>query len=383
MYLSLKKNNSSKILFITPYGGLTGSEMMLWYLANQLTKENVDCSMFCCKNGELLRQKNAFKCAFHEIKYSLFYRIWNKLSQKLTGYSLQEKALLKFHKKTQSTFWYINTAVLPWVAKLAHKKGIPYAIHYHELPTVYSYIQQLDWNAMNKNAQFFVACSSIVKKRMIQSGISQPIEIVHECISHERIKTTKDPDSLKLQLNIPRDAFVWLMSGTADVRKGVDFVPDVMEILSEDDYFVWVGVSQKTGLSTYVENRAKNEFNNRLLFTGQQKDAYYDFLNMCDAFVLTSREDPFPLVMIEAAALGKPIIAFESGGVTEFLQDGMGLIVREKNAHLLAEKMNSYKQNQFKIYKPEVSTLHSKNFDVSIISVHWIENVFKKYISIN
>ncbi len=37
--------------------------------------------------------------------------------------------------------------------------------------------------------------------------------------------------------------------------------------------------------------------------------------------------DPYPLVMLEAAYLQKPIIAFDSGGVTEFVKEGMGKVV--------------------------------------------------------
>ncbi len=56
-------------------------------------------------------------------------------------------------------------------------------------------------------------------------------------------------------------------------------------------------------------------------------DEYYSWLNACDAFLLTSMVDPYPLVMLEAAYLQKPIIAFDSGGVTEFVKEGMGKIV--------------------------------------------------------
>jgi glycosyltransferase involved in cell wall biosynthesis len=64
-----------------------------------------------------------------------------------------------------------------------------------------------------------------------------------------------------------------------------------------------------------------------IIFTGQVSNPA-DYLNQISVFALTSREDPFPLVALEAAALSKPIICFnESGGMVEFVNNGAGIVV--------------------------------------------------------
>src|SRR5262249_48407495 len=41
-----------------------------------------------------------------------------------------------------------------------------------------------------------------------------------------------------------------------------------------------------------------------------------------------SREDPFPLVCLEAAALGVPVVCFEgAGGIREFVENDAGFVV--------------------------------------------------------
>ena len=46
-----------------------------------------------------------------------------------------------------------------------------------------------------------------------------------------------------------------------------------------------------------------------------------DLFSVLDVFLVTSREDPYPLVMLEAAALGVPIVSFANGGSVEFAGD--------------------------------------------------------------
>lgn len=56
------------------------------------------------------------------------------------------------------------------------------------------------------------------------------------------------------------------------------------------------------------------------------------------AFTLHSREDPHPLVVLEAASLGIATVCFEpSGGIGEFVQDGCGLRVPYLNLAAMAE----------------------------------------------
>src|SRR6185312_17200948 len=59
-----------------------------------------------------------------------------------------------------------------------------------------------------------------------------------------------------------------------------------------------------------------------------------------DVFVLLSREDPFPLIVLEAAFLYKPIIAFEnSGGIPEFIEHGAGMLAPYLDTSEIARKV--------------------------------------------
>jgi glycosyltransferase involved in cell wall biosynthesis len=64
-----------------------------------------------------------------------------------------------------------------------------------------------------------------------------------------------------------------------------------------------------------------------------------------DVFFLSSREDPFPLVMLEAAHVGKPIVGVRaSGGVNDFLQGLDELLVESWDVDVLVDKISSLLQ---------------------------------------
>ena len=57
--------------------------------------------------------------------------------------------------------------------------------------------------------------------------------------------------------------------------------------------------------------------------------------------VLPSKSDPFPYVMLEAGKFRKPFIGGNSGGIAEFIEEGVnGLLVAPGNPDELAEKID-------------------------------------------
>jgi glycosyltransferase involved in cell wall biosynthesis len=66
----------------------------------------------------------------------------------------------------------------------------------------------------------------------------------------------------------------------------------------------------------------------------------------CDLFVLPSRAEGFPLVLIEAGAAGLPVVATNIGGIDELITDNAnGLLVEPDNPRALADAMAKVLEN--------------------------------------
>ncbi len=105
----------------------------------------------------------------------------------------------------------------------------------------------------------------------------------------------------------------------------------------------------------YLEELAyKLHINNQVIFKGMIKhENIVNEIHKSDIFVLSSHYETFGVVIIEALACGKPVVATKCGGPECIITDENGLLVDSKNPNLLGEAMLSLKKN-IKNYDPDL-----------------------------
>jgi glycosyltransferase involved in cell wall biosynthesis len=207
---------------------------------------------------------------------------------------------------------------------------LPLIVHIHELEFTFKTAGIPRLPQFMARARAFIACSKAVKTNLIDNHGVEPgrVELVYESIPVSEIRTDRAREDVLAGLQIPRDAKVVVGGGSHNWRKGGDlFVQLAQTISSKRDgiYFVWIGGR--------FEDQAQMEHDarlagvaDRLRWSGSVPDAP-NYLGAGDVFVLTSREDPYPLICLEAAALGKPIVCFaDAGGMPEFVEDDCGFV---------------------------------------------------------
>jgi glycosyltransferase involved in cell wall biosynthesis len=108
----------------------------------------------------------------------------------------------------------------------------------------------------------------------------------------------------------------------------------LIEALSECDEagLVIVGDGPERGR---LENLAqRNQVADRVYFAGQRnKEETFALMAACDLFVLNSSYEGFPHVVVEAMAVGLPVIATAVGGTPELVNDGENGLLVEPNAN--------------------------------------------------
>lgn len=123
-------------------------------------------------------------------------------------------------------------------------------------------------------------------------------------------------------------------AGEASWRKGADrFGPLAQRVLDHlgpettPTRFVWVGRAHGPGTVGVLDgDRHRLGVSDELRFLGEQADPVPAMAGF-DVAVLLSREDALPLTVLEAGALGVPVVAMDCGGATELLRSTGGVVV--------------------------------------------------------
>lgn len=105
------------------------------------------------------------------------------------------------------------------------------------------------------------------------------------------------------------------------------------------------------------------------------KDTYRKMLNSTDVFVLPSRLEPFGITLVEAMALGKPVISSITGGIPEVIQQSKNGILVEPCAEQLADAI-LYLYNH-----PEIREEMSRNNIKDVQRFNW-EHITDQYIDL-
>lgn len=208
---------------------------------------------------------------------------------------------------------YLNTALsLPFaVPALASKTQV--AVHLHEVddwlhhaltryPLTQEQARAIRWaHCAQRSAELLRQRYPSVRSLFIPSGIDAA-----------RVRAAAIAPS---DQDLPRPYLV--NCATADQRKGVDIWLRLCESLHassrNDLHFVWVG---KLAQKDLVEPFRNRPFFKNVHFVGETANPH-PLLRPARLMVFPSRQDAYPLVVLEAQALGVPVVAFDVGDIRD------------------------------------------------------------------
>ena len=172
---------------------------------------------------------------------------------------------------------------------------------------------------------------------------------------------------LRQRFKAPIDCKVVLAVAYGDYRKGIDlFLAVAADVLNHETNcrFLWVGDIAEE-MRSAVETKLNNPVLRQNVIMIPFQCDLSDYYAGADIYLMTSREDPFPCVVMEAMAAGTPVIGFTgAGGFEELLIPGQtGITVPYQDIEAMSaaviewlnsvETLRSYGENSAELIRTQ------------------------------
>jgi glycosyltransferase involved in cell wall biosynthesis len=339
-----------KILFVSHDANRAGSQLLLLQLLRLLKERGVPMHLLLCNGGELEKE-------FAEVvSITRLYKTHKVSTLPFTGKLLEKTHLLKLYQERavqrdnekivaeleqqKIGLVFINSIANAEVyydfLKFLHH--LPLVLFVHELAmSVKIYTHEKHLNYLLRKTDHLIAVSNAVADYYIRKyDFPEKHVSTFTLIDHEHIDQklqTLQYDILEKTYKVPEDAIVIGGCGNAEWRKGNDIFNWIAKRVIHKTqplpvYFVWVGAGPQHEIYELIESDIRLMGLSEKIILIPPTPYALDYINRFDVLLLSSREDPYPLVVMEAALQEIPVVCFEdAGGAPELIETDAGFVV--------------------------------------------------------
>jgi len=262
-------------------------------------------------------------------------------------------ALKKLCKQNQIDIIYTNTAPVIIGGILSKFTGIKNVWHLHEILEPASFMHRFFGWIINATAQKVIVVSDAVYNNWAGRIDANKMVKVNNGFEVSGVKVDVNVGAnanvsvpLREQLNLNNNTVLVGMVGRVNLIKGQFYfiqIAAAAKAAGLNCHFVMIGDAYKGYEYLYPQ------LENQITTLGLQNtitNLYYQpnaaaLIQQLDIFVLPSiKPDSFPVVILEAMAAGKPVIATNQGGAQEQIDDCVtGFLVPVNDAFIAAQKL--------------------------------------------
>ena len=341
---------AKKILIVLPHTGSGGDSRVILSLLSALPAHTLEFHILTSQRGDLhpdfarygqlytfpLDDPPIIRRILRRFFMSLFVGLKRRYGQYLI-------------KKFNPDLIYVNTVNEHEFSQAALHSGRKLIVHPHEMGFVVTQRMRSGWiEQLLSQAHAVISPAVAVSAfyRDVFGADESKMRVIHETVSDARLQHPLPGPNLRERLGIGPDTLLIGSVGSVIYRKGVDTFLSALLILrdklpAQQFVFLWLGgnreiLEKQTYYRALQKSIARHGLADRFLILPQTADVV-DFYAELDIFVLPSRMEAFPLVVLEALLSKKPVVAMDVAGVREVIDPETGYLVKDRTPEGLAE----------------------------------------------
>ncbi|MFX0094262.1 MAG: glycosyltransferase family 4 protein [Candidatus Hodarchaeota archaeon] len=381
-----------KILYLSHASAISGAENCLLTLVKSLDKDRFKPVVVLPSEGPLLKELKKLGIKTHISPLELWIRAKGAGYRRKSNISTTVQGIMQIIELEKPDIVHTNTSVVLEGAIAAKQKNIPHIWHIHEIleghPGLKSILPlPLIYWLMDLLSNKLVVDSNAVKSPLLSVINSEKMLTIYNGIDMEMVnskKATNERESIRKELSIPSHSTLTVTVGSIVKEKGYEILLKAasLAIMKEKNLrFLIVGRGTPRMVRELRKNITRLKLNKIVYYLGYREDAF-QIVKDADFFVLPSLTDASPLTILEAMALGKPVIATKSGGAVEIIDDGKsGFIIPIKNPSELCKRILELAKDTDQIKRMGKNAL--KVFEERFTAVIFAKNFENLYIEIS
>jgi glycosyltransferase involved in cell wall biosynthesis len=326
------------VLLIQYSANLDGSAFSALMLADGLRAAGWETHVAFAFEGPIT---DRFRAACHRV-HVVPHKSWLRTRHlfRFAKYFVQERrnahSFTNLFLEIEPNLIYINTAVSFAGALAAYRTRLPSVWHLRELfddvegemraPSV---LRPLVRRTFRRYAGRLVANSESVARNMLGASFRNAA-IVPNAVDARFFDEQRSPLEARRVFGLPEEGYVIGVPGTLRPMKGHPFFLDALAnlIRRRSDVIAAIPGGGSPVYKEQLENLVEAKGLGRLVRFLGSLDDMPAFYRACDIACIPSVAEPFGRTVIEAFAVGTPVVASAVGGVRETVEDGRtGLLV--------------------------------------------------------
>ena len=369
------KKKSVKIAIVMPLAEQRGGgELMLWHLMQQGRDLGVEWLVIFLKHGPMVAQIESLGVETHVVEAGRLRH------PHLFGATVIRIASLLKNTQTDLVFSWMAKPHL-YAALAARLARIPALWYQLGMPLTTS---RLDRVATFLPALGILTCSQAGADAQARMRPARPIKVVYPGVELERFDPSclDSAQEVRRRLGLPLEGPLIGIVGRLQTWKGfhvlVEAMPRVLERFP-DAHCVMVGGTHD------LEPDYPAQLKDKIVSLGLVQSVSMvglqnnipEWMQAMDVIIHASDNEPFGIVIIEAMALGKPVIAGNQGGPTEIITEGIhGLLTPYGDAQALASAILRYLDDpEFAAQRGISAQKRAQEFSTRNYAVNFVEAV--------
>jgi glycosyltransferase involved in cell wall biosynthesis len=200
-----------------------------------------------------------------------------------------------------------------------------------------AFISRVLHHWINRRTHRFIAVSNAVADSMNRREQVSNITVIHNGLSPQIAANLPQPSQIRAELQIEDKAPLIVCAARLEPEKDLASLITAMQTVRARFPAACCLIAGKGALLTQLQSQIENlNLQNHVQLLGYRADTL-SLINAADCFVLPSLAEPFGLVLLEAMALAKPVIATRVAGPLEIVDENVtGLLVPPSDPQSLA-----------------------------------------------